>query len=109
MLEIGVLDLRTWTSSSKEKADVFWKAYEWWTRVEEKDAELNNNQGIVFILDFKGYTLRSMASPEGNQFRKHCQFLARLEWKFPVGAYAAEGGTQFNWKRLQLKRLKLPL
>ena len=45
----------------------YWKSWEWWARAEEKDAALNNDQGIALILDFDGYRLKSMASPEGNQ------------------------------------------
>ena len=66
LYEFVAVDLRKWTAGPKEKMEEFWKAWVWWARVEEKDAALNNDQGIAFILDFHGYSLQSMASPAGN-------------------------------------------
>ena len=66
VIEAGVLDERKWATGSKEKQEEFWKAYEYWTRREEKDATFNNNQGIVLILDLDGFALKNSASPAGS-------------------------------------------
>ena len=78
VVEIGVVYFRKWASSPRQKQEEFWKSYDWWTRVEERDAALNNNQGVVFILDYAGYTLKSMASVEGNEFSLGVSFCTLL-------------------------------
>ena len=66
VVEVGRLNVREWADKPKEKLDEFWKAYEWWSRRQEKDAAINNDQGIVIILDYDGYSLKKYASSHGN-------------------------------------------
>ena len=61
---LGNLDGRKWAAETKEKQYEFWKYYEQGSRIQENDAAINNNQGIVLILDFDGYTLKHFASDE---------------------------------------------
>lgn len=65
--EFGRVNANKLGAMPKEKVEEFWKDYERWTRREEVDAALNNNQGIVLILDFDGFALKSYASSNGNQ------------------------------------------
>ena len=65
VLEFGTFDLRKWASKPEGEQDEFWKAYEQFLRFQEKDASLNNGQGIVFIIDFDGFGLKNHASANG--------------------------------------------
>ena len=60
------MDARKWAAEPKEKQDEFWKYYEQGSRLQEKDAAMNDNQGIVLILDFDGFTLKHFASKDGS-------------------------------------------
>ena len=66
VLEFGNFDFRKWAAKPQEKQDEFWKAYEQRICFQEKDAALNNDQGIVYIVDFDGYNLAHYASEGGN-------------------------------------------
>ena len=66
VVEFGKHNFRRLATQPKEKVDELWKSWEQWTRVMEKDAALNNGQGIVLILDFDGFSLAHYASQEGN-------------------------------------------
>ena len=61
----GTYNFRAWATMSQERTEDVWKAWEQLTRFMEKDAALNNDQGIAMVIDFDGFTLASYASPEG--------------------------------------------
>ena len=64
-MEFGKHNFRELAEYSEEKKAEFWKGWEQWTRVMEKDAALNNGQGIVLIVDCDGFSLAHYASSEG--------------------------------------------
>ena len=66
VVEFGKCNTRMLSELPEEKSSEFWKMWEDWTRVMEKDAALNNRQGIVLIIDFDGFALAYYASPEGD-------------------------------------------
>ena len=43
-----------------------WKYYEQFVRRAERDAALNNVQGVGFLVDWDGFALKSYASGLGN-------------------------------------------
>ena len=63
--EFGKENFRELARMPEEKRAEVWKAYEQWTRWMEKDAALNNGQGVVLIIDFDGFSLANYGSSEG--------------------------------------------
>ena len=66
VVEFGKYNFRAFGKSPEEEFAELSKSWEQWTRVMEKDAALNNGQGIVLIVDFDGFSLAHFASQTGD-------------------------------------------
>ena len=75
VVEFGKFNFRELAKLPQEKIAELWKAWEQWTRVMEKDAALNNGQGIVLIVDGDGFSLAHYASSEGHPFTKYVKIM----------------------------------
>ena len=81
----GKFDLRGLAASPREKIEEFWISYERWTRIQERDAALNNDQGFVLIVDFDGFSLGHYASSNGERYAFFSnQFLCVLHSYFTL-------------------------
>lgn len=65
-MEYGKWNLREFDQLSAEKEQEVLKYHEQHVRWAEKDSSLNNNQGIVLILDWDGFSLHHYSSVHGN-------------------------------------------
>ena len=65
MTDFGKWNYREWAQKPKEKQDEFWKFFEQYVKRHERDAALNNEQGIVIIIDWEGFALGQYASNNG--------------------------------------------
>ena len=66
-VEFGKWDYREWAKKPDEKLAEFKKYFEQCMRREEKDAAVNNGQGMVHIIDWAEFSLSHNASPKGEQ------------------------------------------
>ena len=65
-MEYGKWNPRELAKLSEEKREELMKYYEQYVRRVERDASLNNDQGIVLLIDFDGFGLVQYASDSGN-------------------------------------------
>ena len=66
IVEYGKWNPREFTQLSKEKVQELLKFYEQFVRRGERDGSLNNNQGVVVIVDYDGFGLKHYASGPSN-------------------------------------------
>ena len=66
VVEYGKWNPRELAKLSEEKREEVMKYYEQYVRRVERDASLNNDQGIVLLIDFDGFGLVQYASDSGN-------------------------------------------
>lgn len=67
-IDFGKWDYREWAHKPDEKLEEFWKYFEQFIRRQEKDAAVNDGEGMVEIVDWDGFSLSHHASPKGDYF-----------------------------------------
>lgn len=70
-MDFGKWNYRDLAHKSDEKIEEFWKFYEQYILRIERDAAVNNHQGVVFILDWDGFSLGNYASARGKISRSY--------------------------------------
>ena len=64
-MEYGKWNYREISNLSEEEVKDFYKYCEKLARLESRDGDNNNSQGIVTIVDWDGFALKNFASREG--------------------------------------------
>ena len=66
-MEFGKWNYRELARKPEELQEDFWKHFEQLLRRITRDAEVNSDQGVAYVLDWDSFNLGYYASPKGNK------------------------------------------
>ena len=69
VMEFGHWNYRGLSKKPQGVKEDFWKHFEHLLRRITRDAEVNNGQGVAYILDWDGFSLGNYASPKGTTIK----------------------------------------